>query len=322
MTDFYKYNNYLLKQNMKDNSIYLYIYYLRKFLKWHEKAIKTPFKKLGKPIINKYLKIISLNISEKSINNYINFFKSYNNFLISEGIQKELVVDNAMRIKILKNKVIKNNIIDEKLIENLLLEICSSDGIKNYTMLNLIAYCGLRASEVTDLRLEDLDFDKRIINITGSYKREVSMNSTIENSLKLYLKEVYSMEEYLFINERGTKYTDTGLRWIFRKNCSNSNITLATLRDFYKIKLKKQGYTPKEIDISLGYTTKYKNYVDKSLKEMLTPSQFAKIFNVAPVTVISWCNKGFVKAYRTDKGFRKIPYSEVEKFKAMRSSDS
>jgi integrase/recombinase XerD len=307
---------------MKDSSIYLYIYYLKKFLKWHEEVIKAPFKKLEKTVVRKYLKSISSNIGGNSINNYINFFKSYNNFLISEGIQKELVVDNTMRVKPSKTKVNKNNTIDENLIENLLQEICSSDGIKNYTMLNLIAYCGLRADEVTELSLEDIDFDKRIINISGSYKRKVPMNSNVENSLKLYLKEIYSMEEYLFINERGTKYTDTGLRWIFRKNCPDNNITIATLRDFYKIKLKKQGYTPKEIDVFLGYTTKYKNYVDKSLKEMLTPSQFAKIFNVATITVISWCNKGFVKAYRTDKGFRKIPYSEVGKFKAMRPSNS
>ncbi|EET84235.1 hypothetical protein CcarbDRAFT_5312 [Clostridium carboxidivorans P7] len=50
MKNFYKYNNYLLKQNMKDSSIYLYIYYLRKFLKWYEEVIKTPFKRLEKTL--------------------------------------------------------------------------------------------------------------------------------------------------------------------------------------------------------------------------------------------------------------------------------
>lgn len=318
MKNFYKYNNYLLKQNMKDSSIYLYIYYLRKFFKWHEEVIKTPFKGLEKNIVKKYIKSISSNISESSINNYINFFKSYNNFLISEGIQKELVVDNSLRVKVSKVKVNKINYIDEKYIENLLQQICCNDGIKNYTMLSLIAYSGLRAAEVIELKLEDLDFDERVMNITGSYEREVPMNSNIENSLKLYLKEVYTMEEYLFINERGTKYTTAGLRWIFRKSCSYNNITLSTLRDFYKLKLKEQGYITKEIDALLGYTTKYKSYTDKKLKEMLTPSEFAKIFNVAPITVIKWCDKGLVKAYRTDKGFRKIPYSEVSKLKSLR----
>ncbi|AKA68413.1 tyrosine-type recombinase/integrase [Clostridium scatologenes] len=318
MKTFYKYNNYLLKQNMKDSSIYLYIYYLRKFLKWHEEVIKTPFKELKKSIIKKYIKSISLNISENSINNYINFFKSYNNFLINEGIQNEMVVDNSLRVKISKVKVKKNNYIDEKYIENLLQQICCNDGIKNYTMLSLIAYSGLRTTEVIELKLKDLNFDERIMNITGSYERKVPMNSNIENSLKLYLKEIYTMEEYLFINERGTKYTTSGLRWIFRKNCPYNKVTLSTLRDFYKLKLKEQGYIAKEIDELLGYTTKHKSYTDKKLKEMLTPSEFAKIFSVAPITVIKWCDKGLVKAYRTDKGFRKIPYSEVKKLRTIR----
>ncbi|NMM64020.1 tyrosine-type recombinase/integrase [Clostridium sp. P21] len=318
MKDFYKYNNYLLKQNMKDSSIYSYIYYLRKFLKWHEEVIKDPFNKLEKIIIKKYLKSISTDASKSSINNYINFFKSYNNFLISEGIQEDMVVDGTMRLKQAKPKVNKDNTVNEKFIENLLQKICSIDGIKNYTMLNLIAYSGLRAAEVTELTLEDLDFDERVINITGSYEKKVPMNSHVESCLKLYLKEIYTMEDYLFVNERGTKYTDTGLRWILRKNCPDSNITITTLRDFYKLKLKEQGYTTKEIDKLLGYTTKHKSYLDKSLKEMLTPSEFAKIFNVAPITVIKWCNKGLVKAYRTDKGFRKIPPSEVKKLQAVR----
>ncbi len=316
MNNFYKYNNYLLKQNKKDSSIYLYIYYLRKFLKWHEETIKIPFEKLEKSIVKMYLESIFSRVSTSSANNYINFFKSYNNFLISEGTQKDIVVDNSMRVKISKPKTTKNHSIDETFIETLLQEICSSDGIKNYTMLNLIANSGLRSFEVTELRVEDINFDERIIDITGTYERKVPMNSNVENSLKLYLKEVYTMQEYLFINERGSKYTDAGIRWIFRKNCSDVNITLTTLRKFYKLKLVKQGYSNKEIDELLGYTTNDKRYLDKALKEMLTPSQFAKIFNVASITVIKWCNKGLVKAYRTDKGFRKIPYSEVEKLKA------
>lgn len=322
MEKFYKYNNYLLKENKRDSSIYLYIYYLRKFLKWYEESIENPFRRLEKSIVEMYIDNISSKISKRSINNYINFFRSYNSFLISEGIQKDMVIDNSMRVRVSKKKIVDNNDIDEKYIECMLQNICLSDGIKNYTMLNLIANAGLRASEVKELKIEDLDFDNRVINITGIYERRIPMNSNVENSLKLYLKEVYAMEEYLFINERGTKYTEAGIRWIFRKNCSDTDITIATLRNFYKIKLKNQGYRNKEIDEFLGYKTNDKKYSDRALKDMLTPSQFAKIFNVAPITVVKWCDKGIVKAYRTDKGFRKIPNSEVERLKKTKSKHS
>ncbi|MBV7276244.1 tyrosine-type recombinase/integrase [Clostridium sp. PL3] len=318
MEKFYKYNNYLLKENKRDSSIYLYIYYLRKFLKWYEENTEKTFSRLEKSAVDMYLESVSSKVSKTSINSYINFFKSYNSFLISEGIQENMVVDNSMRRRTSKKKSDKVNDVDEKYIEAILQNICLSDGIKNYTMLNLIANSGLRALEVKELRLEDLDFDNRVINITGAYERKIPMNSNVENSLKLYLKEIYVMEEYLFINERGTKYTEAGIRWIFRKNCSDTDITIATLRNFYKIKLKNQGYSNKEIDKVLGYKTNGKKYSDRALKDMLTPSQFSKIFNVAPITVIKWCNKGIVKAYRTDKGFRKIPNSEVERLKKLR----
>ena len=141
------------------------------------------------------------------------------------------------------------------------------------------------------------------------------MDSMVSNTLKFYFKEVENNQEYLFLNEKFSKYTERGIQWIFRKSCEDKDITLKTLRDFYKIKLHSQGYSEKEIDKILGLTTSGKSYISDDLKNMWTPKKASEVFGVTPLTIIKWCDKGILRAYKTDKGFRKIPLSEIERLK-------
>lgn len=311
-----KYNSYLLKQGHSENTINLYVYYLKKFTEWHKEEMKMPlnYSKLEKSTLIKFIQYLSSKYSASSVNSYIKFLVSYNKFLINQGIQETMVAANDLTIKISKKKVEKLDI-DERDIEALLMEVCSKDCIKNSTMLYLIAYAGLRPSEVVELELKNIDFDNRKIHVNGKYTRDIPLNSAVENSLKLYLNNEGIIKDYLFINERGMKYTSAGIHWILRKNCANSNMTLTTLRNFYMSKLKAQGYSEKEIDEILGYSTKKKNYTINKVKEMLTVKQFAEQVETTPQTIIKWCNNNKIKSYKDYFGHRRIPCSEAERLK-------
>jgi integrase/recombinase XerD len=312
-----KYNSYLFKQDYSENTLNLYIYYLRKFMYWYQKEMKKPLgnSKLEKSTVTQYIQYLSSKYSTSSVNSYIKFIVSYNKFLINEGIQETMVATNDLIIKIPKKKVEKIKI-NERDVESLLMEVCSNDCIKNSTMLCLIAYAGLKSSEVVELELKHIDFDNRKIHISGKYTRDIAMNSVVENSLKLYLKDEEVIKDYLFTNERDMKYTSAGIHWILRKNRSNPNVTITTLRNFYMSKLKAQGYSEKEIDEILGYSIKKKDYTNKKIKEMLTVKQFAELVEAAPSTIVKWCNNNKIKSYKNYWGHRRIPCSEAERLKS------
>lgn len=311
-----KYNSYLFKHGYSDNTQNLYIYYLKKFMYWHQKEMKRSLDniKLEKSTVTQYIQYLSSKYSTSSVNSHIKFIVAYNKFLIDEGIQETMVATNNLIIKIPKKKVEKIKI-NERDVEALLMEVCSNDTIKNSTILCLIAYAGLRTSEVVELQLKHIDFDSRKIHISGKYTRDVPMNSSVENSLKLYLKDEEIIRDYLFINERNIKYTSAGIHWILRKNLSDFNITINTLRNFYMSKLKSQGYSEKEIDEICGYSTKKKDYTNKKIKEMLTVKQFAELVEVTPATIVKWCNDNKIRSYKDYWGHRRIPSLEAERLK-------
>lgn len=311
-----KYNSYLLKQDYSENTLNLYQYYLKKFMDWHQEEMKRPLghSKMEKSTVTQYIQYLSSKYSTGYVNSYIKFIVSYNKFLINEGIQETMVATNDLIIKTPKKKVEKIKI-SERDVEALLMEVCSNDSIKNSTMLCLIAYAGLRPSEVVELQLTDIDFDNRKIHISGKYKRYIAINSAVENSLKLYLRDEEIIKDYLFTNERDMKYTSAGIHWILRKNRSNPNVTITTLRNFYILKLKSQGYSEKEIDELLGYSTRKKDYTNKKIKEMLTVKQFAELVQAAPSTIVKWCNSNKIESYKNYWGHRRIPCSEAERLK-------
>ena len=314
MKNTFLYNKYLLVEGKSEKTINLYMYYLKKFDIWYEANYSKPMDFLDREVVIYYLNNLALKLSSKSLNSQVNFFRSYNAHLISVGAQSEMVIDLKMRINIPKKKEIPKEL-NEKFVEDLLQNVYNSDGIKNFTMLYTIAYSGIRPIELVELRLKDINLVDRVIYIKGRYNREVPIDSKLINNLKLYLRDVDKLQEYLFINERDTPYTERGIQWLFRKYCSDTKLSLNALREFHKSMLFKQGYSPKEVDEMLGFSTDKKSYINSNFQEMLTPAQFAKEFNVTAQAVRKWCNNGLVRVYKTDKGFRRIPYSEVERFK-------
>lgn len=315
MKNYFKYNHYLLKNGKSEKTINQYLYYLKKFFSWYEENITEEFYCLKKEVVEEYIYFVSQNSNDTTVNCHINFLRSYNNFLVDSGMQKEIVVNIDNRIKIQKRKNSIEKSIDSDYMERLIHKVFQQDGLKNYTIFMLMAYAGLRAIEVTELRTQDINLEKRMINISGKYGRTVPITYKLEGCLKMYIRQMEINQELLFINERDMQYTDKGIHWILRKNCLNNNITVGSFREFYSNRLINQGYSKKEIDKLLGYTTKRKNYISDEVKEMLSTGEAAKELGVAKATIIKWCEENKIKYFKTEKGFRKIPDYEIDRMK-------
>lgn len=67
----------------------------------------------------------------------------------------------------------------------------SANGLRDYAMLLLLARLGLRASEVVDLRLDDLDWNEGVIRIRGPAQRvdQLPMPADVGAALAHYLRD-------------------------------------------------------------------------------------------------------------------------------------
>ena len=91
--------------------------------------------------------------------------------------------------------------------------------------MELLYGCGLRVSEISNLTLDQINFSLRLVRVKGKGKKEriVPFGKKTEEALKKYLekrneklKKLGKASVYLFINDKGEKLGDRGIRYIIK----------------------------------------------------------------------------------------------------------
>lgn len=101
----------------------------------------------------------------------------------------------------------------------------SDDGLRNRALFECMYACGMRVSEVVDLKLSDIDFHDQIVRITGKGDKmrivpfyELAgelLCKYIENVRNKWIKE--ETHAYVFVNQRGKKLTTRGVQYLMEK---------------------------------------------------------------------------------------------------------
>jgi len=89
---------------------------------------------------------------------------------------------------------------------------------RDLAILELLYGCGLRVSELVGLNLDDLDRSERWLRVRGKGRKErqVPFGGKATEALDRYLAERSSREMALFLNHRGGRLTDRGVRGIVK----------------------------------------------------------------------------------------------------------
>jgi len=120
--------------------------------------------------------------------------------------------------------------------------------LKQRIVLSLIYSAGLRGQEVINLKISDIDFDRKTIHIRQSkYKKDRIL--PLSKAMAIGLKKYLSAENphiWLFNGkEADGRYSVKGLSWVFRENLKKTSITkdisLHSLRHSYATHLLEEG---------------------------------------------------------------------------------
>lgn len=132
--------------------------------------------------------------------------------------------------------------------------------LKHRIALTLIYSAGLRSQEVINLKLSDIDFERRTIHIRQSkYKKDrmVPLSGYIALGLKKYISAEHPHLWLFNGKEPDGRYSVKGLSWMLRETLKKTNITkdvsLHSLRHSYATHLLEEGVNIVTIKELLGH---------------------------------------------------------------------
>jgi len=164
-------------------------------------------------------------------------------------------------------------------------DLVKPEGLRNRAILETLYSCGLRVSELVNLRLSNLHFEQEFLKIAGKGEKErlVPISKRAIEDIKKYmvgyrrkLKIDKSSENILFLNRRGRKLSRvmifTIIKNLAQKIKLEKSISPHTFRHSFASALVKGGADLRAVQEMLGHesilTTEIYTHLDKEfLKE-------------------------------------------------------
>ena len=249
--DFLNYLKY--EKGFSDYTIKNYEIDLRNFYNFADK------KPLDIELIRNYLrKLYEDKYSNRSISRKVSSLKSYFKYLESEGIIK----DNFMRL-ISNPKVEKTlpNYLNYEDLEQLLAfpDRSNKYGLRDALILEMLYSSGIRVSELSNIKLNDINFKERKILILGKGNKEryVYYGSKCAELIDKYLKLDHGNSPYLLIGKRSDKLNEREIRKIVTETAKKAGISIHvtphTLRHTYATHMLNDGADLKSVGDLLGH---------------------------------------------------------------------
>lgn len=134
-------------------------------------------------------------------------------------------------------------------------------ALRDRALFELMYSSGLRRSEVTRLKIRDVDFFNGIVKVFGKGRKErlVPVTQTALQALKDYLacRKNPQPQEALFLNKNGTPLTGDGLAYIFKNTAIASHlarrVTPHSLRHSFATHLLGNGCDLRSLQEMLGH---------------------------------------------------------------------
>lgn len=132
-------------------------------------------------------------------------------------------------------------------------------GRRDRAILELLYGTGVRVSELTAIRREDLNFNLSFLKVTfGESARIIPLSDWLLKTLEAYLedRQISNPSEWLFLNYKGEPLTRQGLWKIIKKYADmmqiEKEITPHTLRHTFMMHLIERGISPQTLGEVLG----------------------------------------------------------------------
>ncbi len=245
-----------------------YLLYITEYIKFSKNAgIKDRHEAIEEFLLDKH----GRKQSPQTINLALNAVK----FLYAEVLKDQQKIDLKFAKRNKRLPIVLSHAEIEKIIK-------ATDNAKYRLMIALGYGCGLRVSEVTDLKVADLDIDELVVHIKdakGKKDRISVLPEKLHNDLRNIIAGKHS-DDFVFVSNRGGKLTTTSLQKMFRKSLGRAEITkpatFHSLRHSFATHLLENGTDVRYVQELLGHsnirtTQIYTQVTNPKLKNIRSP---------------------------------------------------
>lgn len=274
-----KYKTYLLlERSLSKNSVSAYIDDLKKLISFLETE-ELKFENVNLDNLQQFVaQLYDLGMNARSVSRVISGIKSFYSYLLLDGYIKsdptELLETPKTGLKLPTVLSIDeiNQIIEQ-------IDLSTKEGRRNKAILEILYGCGLRISELVNLRLSDVHTKEEFIKVEGkgSKQRLVPISQTALKEIQNYLLDRNHIdikkgsENILFLSKRGTPISRSMIFLYIKQYAEiagiKKNISPHTFRHSFATHLLEGGANIRAIQQMLGHekitTTEIYTHMDR-----------------------------------------------------------
>ena len=230
-----------------------------------------------------FLEFLYKTQSSSSVSRVLATLRTFYKYLVRDGkIQKNPF--SSIKNPKMPKKILE--VLNEQEVKKFLESIPSSTylELRDKAMFELLYACGMRVSEIVDLKLADIDFDEGLIRFIGKGNKEriTPIGDSAKDYLGKYIRAArYNLErerksENIFLNRNGQKLTRQGFWKILKKYAGKANVSKNLyphlFRHSYATHMLERGADLRIVQELLGHssistTQIYTNINKKHVKE-------------------------------------------------------
>ena len=268
-----------IERSLSKNSIEAYIRDIEKFAIYAITLSINPVNIKREDIKNFLKEINNLGISARSQARIISGIKAFYKYLLLENYinnnPTELIESPKIGLKIpdILSLLEINQIIDS-------IDLSNNLGYRNRAIIEMLYSCGLRVSELINLKISNVQFSKGYIKILGKGNRErlAPIGGKALDALTIYINnhrnlrsENKSDNDIIFLNNRGNKLTRVMIFLIIKKLVLKTDIRKKisphTFRHSFATHMIEGGANLRAVQEMLGHqsitTTQIYTHLDK-----------------------------------------------------------
>jgi integrase/recombinase XerD len=270
-----------LERSLSENSVEAYLRDIEKLTEYLQdsKCLKTPAE-VDLKDLEKFVKWISqLGMTPASQARIISGIRSFYKYCLLENIVSK---DPALLLEAPKLKRALPDVLSFEEIESIIsqIDLSKPEGGRNKAILETMYSCGLRVSEVVNLRISHLYLDVGFVRVLGKGDKErlvpigssaVKYIGIYKNTIRVHSPVKPGNEDILFLNVRGTKLSRVMIFLIIKDLVSKAgitkNISPHTFRHSFATHLVEGGADLRAVQEMLGHesitTTEIYTHLDR-----------------------------------------------------------
>ena len=270
-----------LEKSLSDHSVSAYLSDLEKLTQFFQSAeIKISPKEVTLKQLQKFTVFISeLGLSATSQARIISGIRSFYDYCLAENIVEN---DPTLLLEAPKTRRKLPDTLSVDEIDQIIssIDLSTPEGTRNKAIFETMYSCGLRVSELVNLKISQFYPDLGFIRVTGKGDKErlIPIGNTAVKNVKIYLKTVRThidiadgQEDMLFLNRRGSKLSRVMIFLVLKDLVKKAGITKTisphTLRHSFATHLVEGGADLRAVQEMLGHesitTTEIYTHLDR-----------------------------------------------------------